>query len=207
MPLFPRIISFTCIFTFLLLSGCTQSETSRKQSLILDANAFCDIHEAKHWKDISPDMPIAEFNEIVNERVLKVLKTNEFNNLLEDMKSVGFYRQMYPTAKAKIENITGETWDCPAYKEFYSLKTSRESTVSHENEPDIIITKEGKYLIQNKAVKLTADSLKAALQIDEKPRTKLIIKLETGVSDELLGPLFQALSPLGIENVSVLSDE
>lgn len=206
MPLLPRIISFTCILAY-MLSGCTQSVASNKQSLIQDANAFCDIHQAKHWKDISSNTPITEFNDIAYARVHKVLNTNEFKKLLEEMKSVEFYRQMYSTAKTRIEEITGETWDCPAYMIFYSIKTSRESTVSHANEPNIVITKEGEYLVHNKRVKLTPNSLKVALDHDNNPRSKLIIKLDPGASDKLLNPLFQALIPLGIENVSVLSEE
>jgi len=54
--------------------------------------------------------------------VRKVLKTNEFNKLLEDMESVEFYRQMYPTEKSRIEKFTGETWNCPAFENFYSIK-------------------------------------------------------------------------------------
>ena len=207
MPFFLRVLSFTCIFTYVLLSGCTQSIASNKQALLRDANAFCDIHEAKHWKDISPTTPITEFNKIIDERVRQSVKSDEFYKLIESMNSVEFYRQMYPTAKIRIEEITGVAWDCPAYKEFYSIKTNRDHSVSQANEADIVITKEGNYLVQNKIVKLTSASLKAALDHNNNPRSKLIIKLDSGASDELLNPLFQALSQLGIENVSVLSED
>jgi len=92
-------------------------------------------------------------------------------------------------------------------KNFYSIKTSRDSTVSQANEADIVITKEGKYLVHDKVVKLTPNSLNDALQNDKKTRFKLTIKLNTGASDELLDPLFQSLIPLGIVNISVLSDK
>ena len=207
MPLSALINSILCIFACLVLSGCSQNNASNKQALAQDASAFCDIHEAKHWNDISPQIPITEFNKISYERVSKVLKTNEFNKLLDEMGSVEFYRQMYPPAKSRIEKLTGEAWNCPAYENFYSIKTSSGSTDSHESEADIIITKEGKYLIQNKPVKLTPNALKAALDHEKNPKSNLIIKMETGASDNLLPALFQAIAPLGIEDVSVLSED
>lgn len=207
MPPLQHIIRFICIITFVLLSGCTQNTTYSKQSLANDAKAFCDIHEAKHWKDITPSTSVKELNEIANSRARNAIKTSEFNNLLNEMNAIEFYRQMYPTAKSKIEKITGEVWNCEAYKDFYTVNTSRDSIISNKSEADIVITKAGEYLIQDKAVEITPTSLKAALQSDKHPRSKIIIKLNTGASDDLLGPLFQALAPLGIENVSVLSDE
>ena len=207
MPFFLRMLSFTCIFAYVLLSGCTQSIPSNKQTLLKDASAFCDIHDAKHWEDISSKTTITKFNKITYERVRKSVKTDEFYKFIESMKSVEFYRQMYSTAKTRIKAITGVAWNCPAYKEFYSIKISRDNTVSQANEADIVITKEGKYLVQNKIVKLTSSSLKAALDHDNNPRSKLIIKLDSGASDDLLNPLFQALSQLGIENVSVFSED
>ena len=143
MPFFLRVHSFTCIFAYVILVGCTQSIASNKQALLKDANAFCDIHEAKHWKDISSNTPITEFNKIIYERVRKSVKSDEFYKFIESMNSVKFYRQMYPTAKIRIEEITGVAWDCPAYKEFYSIKINRDNTVSQANVADIVMTKEG----------------------------------------------------------------
>jgi len=207
MPLSALINNIICILIYLLLSGCSQNIESDKQALIQDASAFCDIHEAKHWNDIPPQTSIADFNRITYERIRKALKTGEFKKLLEDMKSVEFYRQMHQTAKSKIEKLTGETWTCPAYESFYSVKTNRDRTDSYKSDADIIITKDGKYLIQNKPVKLTSNSIKTALGNDKMQKSKLIIKMESGASDDLLPPLFQAVAPLGIENIHILSEE
>jgi len=56
-------------------------------------------------------------------------------------------------------------------------------------------------------VKLASKYLITALDHKKTPKYKLILKMETGASDDLLPPLFQAVAPLGIENVSVLSDD
>lgn len=207
MVLTHRIITYICVLISSLLTGCSQINSTNSQLLMQDAKVYCDIHEPQHWEDISPNISIDKFNEISYERVSKPLKTEAFQKFLKEMESVEFYRQMYPIAKSKIKEITGKTWDCPAYEKFYIIEINKNNTGGHTNQPVIIITKGGEYLFKNKHVNLTEESLKAALKHYETPISKLIVKLEKGASDSLLAPLFRALIPLGIENISVLNDQ
>jgi len=197
----------------LVLTACSQDTATNKQLLINDANVFCEIHGLQHWKETPPDNAASqELNQMIRKRVLNVLETDEFRKVVIEMESVEHFSQIYPQAKSKVEKIIGQSWDCPAYKEFYSLTfTSIDGGEGLKvnnyklGEVDIFITKDGKYLYKNKPIKLTTEALKSILVQDNAPKVELVVELEKGTSKILLEPLYQAAYQLEVKAISVIS--
>jgi len=206
--LFSQNLKFSLyILCSLPLFACAPNLVVEDQLLKQDAKIFCDLHKTENLTEIPSEATTDEASSIIYHRGIQSLKTVEVRMLLEEMNTVRFYRQMYPLAKEKIEKITGDVWNCPAYKNFYQIKLADNN--SDSNPIDIIITKNGEYLIQNQPVELTSKAIDSALNMDTNkiPQYKLIIQLQDGASDELLEPLFKILTSLGFETVNVLSDE
>ena len=181
-----------------LLTSC-----SAKTTLDAAAKAFCDVHDLKNWQDISKDSDIAKFNEIVHKRVLQALKTDEFIALVNELSHVEFYKLMYPTAKKKIQTITGKEWQCPAYEKFYSLNFVKEEANSKPIE--FCISKQGFYSNNGKQFSLTDEAISSTLKNTDKQET-IIIKLDSGESEESLMQLMSLLAKYNIENIKVVSE-
>jgi hypothetical protein len=135
-------------FVLLILLPMPACKTNifKNETLLQDADSFCKVHALDNWKDLKRDISISEFNAQVKAKVKSVLNTKEFLTLLDDMDSVEFYREMYPTAKAKIESLTGNMWDCPAYQNFYKLKSQPDnSEQSKILQPQIVVNASDQY--------------------------------------------------------------
>ncbi len=194
----------------LLIPACKANDINDNKLLLQDADAFCKIHSADIWKDLKRDISISEFNTLVKAKVKSVLKTKEFLNLLDDMDSVEFYREMYPTAKAKIESLTGSTWDCPAYQNFYKLKSQPVNLEQQESlKPQIIVNSSDQYFLLGDPISLSTDKLEIFIHSRTKDQTDspIIILLKAGATDLALQKLFKALSSLKVTNVRVISED
>lgn len=203
----PKCAHLIClVFIMDFLVGCT-IRTNDKQAHLDDAQAFCAIHGIEHWRD-AKGLPVEKLNELVVSRELGAVKTQEFKELVLRLGKLDFYRELYPTAKQEIETITGTNWDCAAYEQFTKL------IVTYENEtplpsaklaPDILVRFSGDYLLNGEALDLDSNQLQefvAARGVN----TPIVIRLGHGTNDDMLLPLFQYLSKLNVENVSVIED-
>ena len=200
------------IFLSIFLFACAKNTISEESSLKQDAKIFCSLYEEENLRKISPSNSIDDADEIIFHRGLQTLKTDEFKTLMKEMRSIQFYRQMYPFTKSKIEKIIGESWDCQACKKFYHITLKNKNSDIGSNSgisKNIIITKNGDYLIQDNSVELTVEAINAALDVSEKeiPHYQLDIILKKDTSDEFLEPLFKVLASLGFKKVNVLNEE
>lgn len=187
--------------------GCSDQETEH-QSYLDDARAFCAVHESENWGTMPNEMSADELNKLVIARELDSVKTQRFKDLIKQLGKVQFYRELYPTAKREIEAITGAEWNCPPYEAFAALKVQREdseSPLSPHLRPDIIVSSSRDYFLGNQLLDLQSDQLKEFIA-NKGLESPLIIKLEEGVADDALQPLFQILGELKVKNVSVISD-
>ncbi len=206
-----------CILSILLLmAACKTNEFNnndpllQNELLLQDANAFCDIHTANYWADLPPDMSISEFNTQVKAKLKSVLKTEEFLTLLDDMDSVEFYREMYSTAKGKVESLTGTSWNCPAYQTFYELKS--QPVIPKQSKlfaPQIIVNTFDQYSLHGKPLNLSTDKLKVFInsRINDKVDSPIVILVEAGASDMGLQRLIKALSSLQVTNINIINEE
>jgi hypothetical protein len=198
------------VLAILLSMPACKTNIYKKETLLQDANAFCNVHALDNWKYLKPDISISEFNTQVKAKVKSVLKTKEFLSLLDDMDSVEFYHEMYPAAKAKIESITGSTWDCPAYRNFYKLKSQPDNPEQSKIlEPQIVVNASGQYFLQGKPLNLNTDELKTFIHSRSKDKLEspIVILLKAGATDMGLQRLFEALTSLQVTNVRVISEE
>jgi hypothetical protein len=202
--------NFFVLLILLSMPACKANDISKTEALLQDADAFCKVHTLDNWKDLKRDISISELNTLVKAKVKSVLKTKEFLNLLDDMDSVEFYREMYPTAKAKIESLTGSTWDCPAYQNFYKLKSQPDNPEQSKIlEPQIIVNSSDQYFLLGDPISLSTDKLEIFIHSRTKDQTDspIIILLKAGATDLALQKLFKALSSLKVTNVRVISED
>ncbi len=200
---------FLAAYVMLLtLQGCRSEE----QKLLLDAESFCQIHLKKNWVDVDSSMPIGEFNDLVIQRTTLVVKTEAFKTLIDELNTVEFYRELYPTAKEKIQTLTGKVWDCPEYEQFYRLQFKKIEGVGGDQKGGggfkLVITKEGSYLVDGKAIDIDDSEIwdsQVAAKIT--PDTHFVITMSPETSDEYLSPLFNKLAQLGLQNIQVISEE
>jgi hypothetical protein len=202
-----RYAQAICINLMVALSfGCSERRNER-QSYLDDAGAFCAVHESNKWAEVSPEMSIDAFNKLVMERELESVKTQRFKDLVKQLGEVGFYRELYPTAKREIEAITGTEWNCPPYEAFTSITVQREPSelLSSDAHPDILVTPSGDFFLDHQPLDLQSDQLKQFIA-NRGSNSPVIIKLEDGVGDEALEPLFRAFAELEVQDISVISD-
>lgn len=204
-----RSVQAVCINVFVALSlGCTSQEGER-QSYLDDAGAFCAVHESEEWADIPGDISADAFNRLVISRQLESVTTQRFRELINQLGEIQFYRELYPTAKREIEAITSAEWDCPPYAAFTTLTVQPEEAKPSELlslRSDILVTSSGDLFLDQQPLDLESDQLKEFITARESDGP-LVIRLEKGVGDEALDPLFRILAELKVTDVSVISDE
>lgn len=176
----------------------------------MDAETFCKLHDPANWQGLPSDMSMADFGGRLKARLDKEIETDQFKALVTKLDNIEHLRDIYPEAKAGIEALTQKPWDCPVYKAYYSVSITPNSDQGGKeavgNEVHIVISKDGKYLLNDKVLDLSSEeSLRARILTRSNP-VKLVVHMESGVKDELLAPLFNSLAPLGIEDVTVLSE-
>lgn len=71
---------------------------------------------------------------------------------------------------------------------------------------DILVTSSGDLFLDQQPLDLESDQLKEFITARESDGP-LVIRLEKGVGDEALDPLFRILAELKVTDVSVISDE
>lgn len=203
-----KVIALTGLALVVVFSPACSVQFSTKMFYREDAEAFCAIHELDNWSDVSSEMPLSEFNQLVIERELAVVKTQTFKEIVEDLSKVNFYPELYPLAKRRIQAVTGEDWDCPAYEKFSSLvqkPVSLPAVDTSNISPDILINTSNAFELHGAALDLQSDQLK--LFIASRNRNlPLIVKMEKGASNEALSLLFDYLSKLDVENILVVDD-
>lgn len=187
--------------------GCSHQQDER-QSYMDDAKAFCAVHGSENWAETPHEMSTEEFDKLVIARELDSVKTQKFKDLIKRLAQIQFYRELYPTAKREIEAITGVEWNCPSYEAFFGLKVQPVAPESKELSslsPDIVVTSSGEYFLDGNLLDLKSGQLREFIE-KRGAETPLVIKLEEGVADDALSPLFGLLAGLNVENVSVVSE-
>jgi hypothetical protein len=202
-----RYAQAICISLMVALSFSCSERRDERQSYLEDAEAFCAVHESNKWADVSREMSIDAFNKLVMARELESVKTQRFKDLVKQLGEVEFYRELYPTAKREIEAITGTEWNCPPYEAFTSITVQREPSelLSSDAHPDILVTSSGDFFLDHQPLDLQSDQLKQFIA-NRDSDSPVIIKLEDGVGDEALEPLFRAFAELEVQDISVISD-
>ncbi|WNO10472.1 hypothetical protein [Teredinibacter sp. KSP-S5-2] len=203
------VVRVQFVFVLLLLLVSCDSGTEKYKQ---DAKAFCDVFAVENWKEFKSELSFEELNDLVIARSKSAVKTKAFSALIEELDKVEFFRDLSPTAKGKIQELTGEEWSCPDYEKFYQL-TIRKASVSSEanskvSEFQIEIGAQGRYFIQGKEIDIY-DDVVWGKEISSKvtPDTLLTINMQSGVNDEQLKPLFIRLSAMGVKNVQVISED
>ncbi len=207
-----NMIKLFCTFIFLvaLLASCGESASVAQSDIGKDATALCQVYEEDNWKDIDRSISVEEFKAVIDRRVKSDLQTDAVKAVVDGMNDIEFYREIYPHVKSKMEELTKGEWNCPALEAFYSLKITKNHSDENVQPKQVTITAAGDYLFSDKKISLVSeniDDIKSELIVGDKVASKVLVVMETGTNDQQLEPLFKILADLGVENVSVHSDE
>jgi len=193
-----------------LLAGCGESNSIADSEVSKDAIALCQSYSEDNWKDVDRSVSIEEFNAVIGQRVKSELQTDAVKVVVDEINGIDFYREIYPHVKSKMEKLTKGKWDCPALEAFYSLNITKDGSDGASQLKKITITAAGDYLFSGKGISPISeniDDIKSELVVGDKVASKVLVVMEAGTNDQQLEPLFKILADLGIENVSVHSDE
>ena len=203
----PIILMLSVVCQF----GCSNKGAS-KDVLARDSMLFCDLHDVKHWRHIPSDMPIDEFHQLVNKRLKSKLKTSEYLTLVDELEKVEFYRQLYPEAKKRIEAIIETDWQCPQFKDFYSIELNKVAEgeglpvrIGSEVVAEIVVKPGSEYYLNGEPLNLNSDELEKFVEGRDKDQS-LTVKMNDDTTDADFQNLLKRLAVLNVSNVSVISD-
>ncbi len=192
-----------------LLAGCADS-SSTQSALDKDAVALCRAYDEDNWKNIDGLTSIDEFQAIVDQRVKAGLQTEAVRAVVDGISDIEFYREVYPFAKSEMEELTNSEWNCPALEAFYSIEVTKNQSGENVQSKQTTITASGDHLFGQKKIALgseSADDVKSELMLGDQIASKVVVIMEAGANDQHLDVLFGVLAGLGVENISVHSDE
>jgi hypothetical protein len=192
--------------------GCGEPASVAQSDIGKDAIALCQSYALDNWNDIDNSISFQELDVIVANRVKSDLKTDAVKAIVDEINNIEFYRNIYPHVKSKVEELTKGEWNCPELETFYSFNITKypPDNSSLQNLKKIVITTAGEYLFNGKAILLVNENLSkisSELSVNNEVPLKVQVVMEPGTNDQQLEPLFKILADLGVENVSVQSDE
>jgi hypothetical protein len=200
------------LFASILVVGCSsKTETYKKE-----AEAFCNVHNPENWRDYKNTGSYFEFQDELVKRISKVVVSEEFRNIFKKLSEDDSRPDAYSFYKTEIEKLTGEEWNCPYAKDFYSVEWKSEhitpgqptSAASDGETEELVIRLEqnGDYIINSEKV-AAQDSEKIDQLLKEflnkNPKVKIITA--DGVSKEQLLEAMDKLSHLGVTHVSIVT--
>lgn len=109
---------------------------------------------------------------------------------------------------ARLKRLRVPNGIAPPYAAFTALTVQSEEVESSELlslRPDILVTSSGDLFLDQQPLDLESDQLEEFIAVRGSDGA-LVIKLEEGVGDEALDPLFRILAELRVTDVSVVSD-
>jgi biopolymer transport protein ExbD len=179
-----------------------------------EAINFCNVYDPEDWRNFKNTGLYFEFQDELVKRISKIVVTAEFRNIFEKLAEDDSRPYPYTFYKTEIEKLTGEKWNCPHAKDFYSVQwksepsTSRQATSEASDIDELIIRLEqnGDYVINSKKVAAqNSEKIDQLLRelITSTPKVKVISA--DGVSKEQLLDALQKLSQLRVTNVSVVT--
>ncbi len=207
-----NIIKSFCTYIFLatLLASCGEFTSVTESGISKDAITLCQYYKEDNWKDVDRSASIEEFNTVVGQRIKTELQSDAVKAVVDEINDIEFYREIYPHVKLKMEKLTNEEWSCPALEAFYSLSITKHHSDEASQPKEITVTAAGDYLFSGKSISPISeniDDIKSELIVGDKVASKVLVVMESGTNDQQLEPLFKILADLGVENVSVHSDE
>ncbi len=190
------------------MAGCgSEQETYKKE-----AKAFCDVHNPEHWKEFAKTGSMADLEKELNSRIDKAVKSKAFKDILVQLDQVGFVRELYPTAQAKISALIGENWECPYYRAFYSLSFERqpEGAAAGDIDKDAVVVgidAQGNYTVNSMELMDNApQTLKDAIKtVAATSPPNVVVKTQENTPKEALDSALRVLFDMGIERTKIVS--
>jgi hypothetical protein len=195
-----------------LIIGCSSKANTYKQ----EAEAFCNVQNPENWLDYKNTGSYFDFQDELVKRISKVVVSEEFRDIFKKLSEDDSRPDAYTFYKTEIEKLTGEEWNCPYAKDFYSVEWKSEhitpgqptSAASDDETEELVIRLEqnGDYIINSEKV-AAQDSEKIDQLLKEFLNKKSKVKIITadGVSKEQLLEAMGKLSHLGVTNVTIVT--
>lgn len=200
-----KLASFFLI-TITLIS-CSEPKLSYNQ----EAKIFCNLHKVENWEGGMRRITNEELKIILDRKISEVAFSKKFKEIINDLDKIKFLKQLYPGAKEKIRTLTGEPWECPEYKEFYSVKLER---ITPKIEPKyssltINISSSGEVVVNGTLIKdITAEEFnKIISSIELKPPVSATVTMNKGASEEILNQVMQTLKKTAIKHLVLIEKQ
>ncbi len=196
---------------FIVASLILVSCSNKNEDLTNDSLRFCDVFTIENWDNYESGITPSELEETVSKKSKEAVKTEEFTSLIDDLNAIEFYHDLYPTAKARIEALTGKEWECPQYQKFYDLKLEKGASKATDtvDRITILVTATGDYYYQDENLDFNSPVINSKelndTLIDNK-NVKVILEMQPGAKDEYLEPIFKYLASMSISTVQVISN-
>lgn len=196
---------------FIVASLILVSCSNKNEDLTNDSLRFCDVFTIENWDNYESGITPSELEETVSKKSKEAVKTEEFTSLIDDLNAIEFYHDLYPTAKVRIEALTGKEWECPQYQKFYDLKLEKGASKATDtvDRITILVTATGDYYYQDENLDFNSPVINSKelndTLIDNK-NVKVILEMQPGAKDEYLEPIFKYLASMSISTVQVISN-
>ncbi len=192
------------IFITITFFGCSKATLLYDQ----EAKVFCDLHDVENWEGGARRASNAELKSILDQKVSEVKFSNEFQKIINDLDEIKFVKKLYPSAQEKIQAFTGELWECPAYKEFYSVKFERITPKIEPKQSSLIIniSASGDVVVNDSLVRNTTgiEFNKVISSLELQSPVSATITVDKGAPEEILNQIMEALKNTDVEKLAVI---
>ncbi len=191
------------IITIALL-GCNDPKLSYNK----EAKIFCDLHKTENWEGGARRATNAELKVILDRKISEVAFSKKFEEIINDLDKIKFLKKLYSGAQEKIRTLTGEQWECPEYKEFYSVKFERitPKIKPKNNSLTINISSSGEVIVNGELMKniTTEEFNKILTPMKLKSPVSVAITINKGASRVILNQVMQALKNTEVEDLVLI---
>ena len=190
--------------------GCNPEQENYKK----EAAAFCEVHNPENWRAFAKTGSPGELQKELNSRIDQVVKTTAFKKIVAELNQVEFMRKLYPTAQSKISKLIGRQWECPYYKEFYTITFERlpkdTITTDIDKDKDVVvigIDAKGNYTVNSMELMDNApETLKDAIKmVAATSPPKVVVKTEENTPKDSLDSALRVLYGMGVKHTSIIS--
>lgn len=183
------------------LIGCNETKLSYNQ----EAKIFCDLHKTESMEGGARRATNAELKVILDRKISEVAFSKKFKEIINDLDKIRFLKNLYPGAQEKIRTLTGEQWECPEYKELYSVKFERitPKIEPKHNSITINISNSGEVIVNGGLMtNITAEEFnKIISSLELKTPVSATVTITKGASGDILNQVMQALKNTEVEDL------
>lgn len=190
------------------------------QALEGSLKSYCELYNPVTWSVLGEDASTQEIYGYILSKMDSSVESDKLKVAIKNADNTDFTAYFY-SVNAAIENLTGESWECQYFENFYLPKQRVVSLILggvsekriNPNADDVItviLANNGELLINNSVIKTTTpDAFIRALQsrIDQRDISSLefVIYFDAGADANRVARIFGTLATAGIKNVELIN--